>query len=454
MKIKNKLSLLFTLLTAAILLTFAALIYFSASQSRENEFYKSLKKEAITKANLFLNAKVDAQTLQTIYKNNREILNEVEVAIYDTTFNLLYHDAVDIDFVKENKAMIDEIQIKDRIEFYQKEWQVVGIEYKFENRNYIVIAAAYDQYGYRKIDSLGKTILIVFIISIAFIYLVGRFYSKRALDPIIEMNKKVKDISATNLHLRLDDKGKDELADLASVFNEMLEKLEQSFDSQKGFVSNISHELRTPLSTIITELQLSENKDRSIEEYKAVIQRTLNDAQKLAKLSGSLLDFAKASYDTSAITFKNTRLDELLLDAQLQLIKTDKSYNISLSYEGEIEEEIILNANEYLLKTAFLNLMENACKFSGDKHCSIEIDKREAHTKIRFIDKGVGISEQDMTSIFIPFYRGKNKAVAEGNGIGLTLTKRIIELHGGTIAVSSQLGAGTIFTVTLPNNKN
>lgn len=454
MKIKNKLSLLFTLLTAAILLLFAALIYFSASQSRENEFYKSLKKEAITKANLFLNAKVDAQTLQTIYKNNREILNEVEVAIYDTTFNLLYHDAVEIDFVKENKAMIDKIQTKDRIEFYQKEWQVVGIEYKYEGRNYIVIAAAYDQYGYRKIKSLGKTIIIVFIISILFIYLTGRFFSKRALAPIIEMNNKVKSISATNLHLRVVETGKDELAELASVFNEMLEKLEQSFDSQKAFVSNISHEVRTPLSAIITELQLSENKERSIEEYKAVIQRTLGDAQKLAKLSSSLLDFAKASYDTSAITFKKIRLDELLLDAQHQLIKANSSYNISLSYKGEIDEEIILNANEYLLKIAFINLMENACKFSKDKHCSIEIENGLSNTKIRFDDNGIGISEQDIANIFMPFYRGNNKNIADGNGIGLTLTKRIIELHKGTITVDSRFGIGTSFIIILSNNKN
>src|SRR6218665_3789843 len=101
MKIRSKLSLLFTLLAAAILLVFAATVYFSASGSRESEFYKSLKKEGITKANLYFTAKVNPDILQAIYKNNRETISEVEVAIYDTSFQLLYHDAVDIDLVKE-----------------------------------------------------------------------------------------------------------------------------------------------------------------------------------------------------------------------------------------------------------------------------------------------------------------------------------------------------------------
>lgn len=118
MKIRTRLTILFTVITATILLAFASVIYFSAKKNREKEFYSILKKEAITKANLFFNAKVDAKTLQDIYRNNREILNEVEVAIYDTGFNLLYHDAVDIDYVKETPEMINEIFQKGEIQFY------------------------------------------------------------------------------------------------------------------------------------------------------------------------------------------------------------------------------------------------------------------------------------------------------------------------------------------------
>lgn len=453
MKIRNKLSLLFTALTGTILLAFALLIYYSAYKNREAEFYKSLKKEGITKANLFFEAKVDAKTLQTIYKSNREILHEVEATIYDTTFALLYHDAVNIDFVKETKQMITEIQSKNQIQFYQKDWQVLGLEYKYDGHNYIVIAAAYDQYGYNKLRSLGRTIIIVFIFSIVFMYVAGRIFSKRAFIPIMEMNDKANNISASNLDVRLNESGKDELAELAKTFNQMLNRLEQSFDAQKAFVSNISHELRTPLSAIITELQLSANKERNIEEYKAVIINSLSDAHKLVKLTNSLLDFAKASYDTSGIKFKDVRLDEILIDAQQQVIKSDETFSISISYENEIDDETLIKGNEYLLKTAFVNLMENACKFSLDKHCIVTIASLGNQAILKFIDKGAGIPNEDLKNIFIPFYRGENKKKAEGNGIGLSLTKKIIELHHGTIEVESKVNIGSNFTIMLPNHQ-
>ncbi len=157
MKIHTRLTLLFTLITATILLAFAFVIYHVDTVNREKEFYSLLKKEAITKANLILNARVEPEILQDIYRSNRQILNEVEVAIYDTEFNLLYHDAMDIDFVKETQEMIDEIILKQEIEFYQEDWQVVGLLYPFQGSIYIVTAAAYDQYGFNKLNSLRYT---------------------------------------------------------------------------------------------------------------------------------------------------------------------------------------------------------------------------------------------------------------------------------------------------------
>lgn len=315
MKVRTRLTILFTLITATILLAFASVIYYTAKENREKEFYTLLKKEAITKAKLFLNASVDKKTLQDIYQSNRKILNEVEVAIYDTAFTLLYHDAVEIDFVKETKQMIDEINQKGEIRFYQENWQVIGLRHEFLGKNFIITATAIDQYGYNKLNNLLRSCIIVFIISILVIYIAGHFFSKKAFEPVKEMTEKATNISATNLDLRLTCNGsKDELSQLANTFNEMLNRLENSFDAQKNFVSNISHELRTPLAAIITELELSAYKDRNIEEYKAAIQNALSDAKKLGRLSNSLLNLAKASYDPSEISFKLIRIDELLLD--------------------------------------------------------------------------------------------------------------------------------------------
>ncbi|MBN9293102.1 MAG: HAMP domain-containing protein [Flavobacteriia bacterium] len=458
MKIRTRLTILFTLITATILLAFAAVIYYSAKENREKEFYALLKKEALTKANLFFNARVEKKTLQDIYHNNRKILNEVEVAIYDTAFTLLYHDAVDIDFVRETKQMIDEINKKVKINFYQEDWQVVGLRYEFQGKNFIIIATAYDQHGYNKLDSLFKNCIIVFIISILFIYIAGRFFSKKAFEPVKEMTEKAANISATNLDLRLTSNGsKDELSELANTFNEMLNRLENSFDAQKNFVSNISHELRTPLAAIITELELSVNKDRTIAEYKTALQNALNDAKKLVRLSNSLLDLAKASYDPSEIAFKPIRIDEVLLDARQQVQQANPDYKIDIHFENDFENDnqISVNGNEYLLKVAFANLFENGCKFSSDKSCTVFISFNQSAVHnlsfitLSFTDKGVGISETDLKNIFTPFYRGENKKHADGNGIGLSLTQKIIALHKGTVSVLSKKNQGAVFVVEL-----
>lgn len=454
MKIREKLSILFTLLAGTILMIFAVLIYYSASQNREIEFYNRLRNEAITKANLFFTAKVNTQTLQTIYKNNRETINEVEVAIYDTTFHLHYHDALEIDIVKETPQMIAKIQKQQILSFYQKEWQVVGVLFPFEQKKYIIFATAYDQYGYRKMQNLRDTILLIFFCSIVIIYITGRFFSAKVLSPVTEIVNKVRSISALNLDLRLNHSvGKDELSELSNTFNQMLDRLENSFNAQQQFVSNISHELRTPLSSIISELDLSTHRERNVKEYQLVIQNTLKDAQKLARLSNSLLDFAKASYDPAEISFREIRLDEVLLDARQQVGRQNPSFQINILYETEFgdDNDVSVRGNEYLLKVAFANIFENGCKFSSNHSSAVTISVSNKKINLHFMDSGIGIEPEDLPNIFTPFFRGSNKQYADGHGIGLSLTKKIINLHHGAISVQSTPQKGSIFTLEIPH---
>ncbi len=454
MNIKTRLVILFTIITAIILLLFATIIYWSAKQNREKEFYSLLKKEAVTKATVFLNANVDRKVLQDIYHNNRKVLNEVEVAIYDTGFVLLYHDAVDIDFVKETRPMIEEINRKGEIEFYQQHWQVIGLRYPFAGRNYIITAAAYDQYGYSKLNHLLTNSIIVFIASIVLILVADILFARKAFKPVSAMIDKARNISATNLDLRLSgNDSKDELSELAATFNAMLDRLEHSFDAQKHFVSNISHELRTPLAAIIAELELSAHKDRNNDEYRQAIRNALSDAQKIVRLSNSLLDLAKASYDPSEINFKNVRIDEVLLDAMQQVQQNNPGYLVNIHFESEFEQEeqVTINGNEYLLKVAFSNLFENGCKFSLPPKCTVSVSFGKDDLVLKFSDQGIGIPAGDLPHIFMPFYRGDNKEHAYGHGIGLSLTEKIVTLHKGTITVSSREQQGTTFTITLPH---
>ncbi|WP_131537066.1 sensor histidine kinase [Pedobacter nototheniae] len=454
MKIRVKLLLLFLTLFASLLLAFAVFIYVYSAKTRKDQYYKHLKREAITKANLLFDAKVPPQVLQLIYKSSPNSLFEEEVAIYDTSFNLLYHDAVQVDKVKETQKMIDQIVMKKEITFDQGSLQVVGLLYQHHQKTYVITAAANDQYGLNRLKELEYTLIISFIIIISLTIAAGYFFVGRALKPVKEIVNKVAEITATNLYKRIQVKNqKDEIGELTHTFNHMLDRLEQSFDSQKSFVSNISHELRTPLATIVGELQLALIRERSVNEYKEIIKLSLSDAQRLVRLSNGLLDLAKASYDQGTVGMKTLRIDELLMDAREAVLKINEDYKVDIQFAREIDNDndISSKGNEYLLKVAFINLMENACKFSSSHQCTVGIDFNATQINLSFKDTGIGIPPEDLQNIFTAFYRGKNKDFSAGNGIGLSLTQKIISMHQGDIQLNSVVNQGSIFMVSIPH---
>ena len=451
MNIKVRLGLFFSLIVLAMLVSFAAVVYYRAAETREKEFYSLLEMETLTKANLFFEAKIDPELLQTIHQQNRQLIYEVEVAIYKKPFELLYHDAVDIDVVKETPEMIENISKNKKYTFVQGEWQGIGLSYLHNNEEYILTAAAYDAYGLNKLRSLRNTLLALLAIATALSYPLGMYLAKKSLEPLAHMRSQAREISAKNLNLRLKSgRHKDELQDLADTFNQMLDRLENSFESQKNFVQNISHELRTPLAALIAELELTLQKTRSPEEYQQSLKDALSDARNMSRLANSLLDFAKASYDPGQIDFKNERLDELLMEACTQLQSAEKEYKIHIEIqENGHSAEPLVKGNPYLLKTALLNLMENACKFSENKECKVLLGQSEKEIWVQFQDRGMGISTEDREIIFKPFGRAKTHVKTKGHGIGLSLTKRIIELHHGTLTLESELGKGSTFTMSL-----
>lgn len=452
MKIRTKLTLRYTCVTAVIFLLFMLTIYLFVEHNRSETFFRDLKQEGVTKAHLFLKNQVDAKTMQSIYLNNTAFINEVEVAVYTPSFEILYHDAYRNDIVKETPEMIQRILKEQSIEFYEGEFQAIGMLYNFQGKDYIVTAAAYDGYGYENQKALEDVLIILSIVGLTILTVVGYLLARSALTPVSNIVKEAESITAVQISKRLPVGNEhDELGELSIAFNQMLNRLEEAFKAQKMFVSNVSHELRTPMAALIAELELAVLKERTLSEYETAINNALNDSNRVVKLIEGLLNLAKTDYLPEQIKMEEVRLDELLLDARALVIRANPSYKVELIFEQEAEDDSVITVmgNNYLLTTAFVNLMENNCKFSAGKTSMVQISFWEEHSIIRFSDNGIGISDEDKMNLFTPFYRGENKGFTQGHGIGMALTKKIILLHQGTIEVHSQQGEGTTYVVKL-----
>lgn len=455
MKIRTALTLKNTGVTATVFLLCMAMIYLVSDHTRSKTFYHDLKSEAVTKAHLFLQNQVDARTMQSIYLNNKKFINEVEVAIYTTDFLMLYHDAIQNDIIKENREMIDRILHEKEIEFYVDKYQGIGMLYSFDGKDYIVTAAAYDGYGYDNLFELRNTLLVLFVIGLSLLFVSGYILARASLKPIRDIVREAETITAHHIDRRLPVKNeKDELGELSTTFNALLERLEASFNSQKMFVSNVSHEMRTPLAALIAELDLALQKERTGKQYRKAMQNALQDAGRMNKLIDGLLNLAKADYQKDQIKMQEIRLDELLLDVREFILRAHPDYHIELLFEQEDADDdnlITVQGNLYLLNIAFSNLIENNCKYSADKSSFIQISFWDKWTIVRLSDDGIGMSETDKQNLFTLFYRGDQENKVAGHGIGMALAQKIIHLHQGNIAVHSEYGKGTTFVIELPH---
>jgi signal transduction histidine kinase len=272
----------------------------------------------------------------------------------------------------------------------------------------------------------------------------------------VKIIDQVDSIEAANLNARVDEGNtRDELAQLAMTFNQMLERIEKAFYVQKNFIANASHELRTPLTAVSGQIEVIQMKDRSPEEYKDLLQSVLDDIRGLNLLTNRLLMLAQASSEMTKADFFSIRIDDVLWQASAELIKRHPEYKTAVSFDDLIADEglLVVQGNEALLKSALYNLMDNACKYSPDHMVKISLQVESGFVRMNFQDNGAGIPDEDRNSIFQPFYRGKNAMHLKGHGIGLSLVEKIIHLHGGQIQIASKEKSPTTFTVRLPLNR-
>jgi signal transduction histidine kinase len=453
MQIRTRLTIQFLLIVAIIMILSSISIYLSSAGYRKEDFYSRLVNKANITARLLIEVEeVDAVLLRKIEKDNPVSLPNEKIIIYDYNNQVLYTSDEENTIIVNDK-LLDEIRLDGEVRFKYKEYEVLGFLFTAKYDRFVVIAAASDIYGIKKLKNLRNILVLVSSSSLILFLIAGWFFSGRALKPISGVIKQVDKITITSISNRVNEgNDKDEIAHLAHTFNKMLGRLETAFKAQKNFIANASHELRTPMTAITGQLEVLLIKDRTEEEYRRAVDSVLEDMKDLNQLSNRLLIMAQASSEGPETDFKPVRVDEVTWQAREDLIRRFHEYNIIVTLSEDLDDErkLTVNGDELLIKTAIINLMDNGSKYSPDHKVMVHLGSENNNLFIIFTDTGIGIEQDDLVDIFKPFYRGKNVLKIKGHGIGLSLVEIIVTLHKGTIQIDSAPQTGTVVKVNFP----
>ena len=314
------------------------------------------------------------------------------------------------------------------------------------------------QVGLSEGDVQETLTTILFIIAVAYPLTLlvtsagGVFIAGRALSPIDRLTRVARQITAEDLSQRLDlDLPDDEVGRLARTFNDMIARLDEAFRRQRQFTADASHELRTPLTAIKGQAEVALQRDRDAVAYREVLRAINIEVDRMIRLVGSLLTLARADAGHIAMAREPVDLARLVTDAVEQVRPEATARQISLRLHPG--SDVRLTADQDLLLQLVLNLLDNAVKYTPARGAvSVAWAAEDNHAVVHVSDTGSGIPPEHQPRIFDRFYRADSARtrVAGGAGLGLSISRWIAEAHGGTIAVESEPGQGSIFTVRLP----
>jgi len=280
------------------------------------------------------------------------------------------------------------------------------------------------------------------------------FLSRRMLKPVARVSSLAARISSTNLKERINYQGpEDEIKHLADTFDDMMGRLESTFESQKQFIQDASHELRTPIAIAQTNIEVAEMEGKAtIKDYKRLLEVLKLSLERMNQLSDNLLLLSEG--DQSQMKWSVVYTAALLSEVTTEASAKAAAAGVGLE-RGPESSEICVMGDTLRLKQALINLVDNAIKYNrtgGTVKLSARAEGSQVVLQVQ--DSGIGISKADQQRVFDRFYRvDKSRSRGGGgSGLGLAIVKKIVENHGGTISVESTPGEGSTFRIILPRH--
>ncbi len=445
MSIRNKIVILFTAVTATIALLLSLFIYIFTGRFIESNYFQRMEVRAGVAGKAYLDANDhNVEFYNEIRQYHLQRLPNEKEYIYTLPIpdSITIPPEFIIDGLKERKVVSN--KIKDN--YY------LSTLYTHNGEDYAVLVSAWNRQGSQLQANLLNNLIIGFVVSTGLVFILSLLLSKELISPIRHIIENARRISASNLHLRLQKKGKDEMADLTQTFNDMLDRLETAFETQSNFLNKAAHELRTPLTAIIGEAELALNKPRTQEEYSNALRVISREAEQLKHHTSSLLELAQAGYNTKEPFMTSLRMDELLFSVKRIIDFTDPANKVQMHLDQlpDIEDRLMISGNVNLLKLALVNIIQNACKYSDGGNVVVSLTADNTHCIVTVKDNGIGIPEKELKYIFDPFFRASNTSPYKGYGVGLPLAQKIIRLHRGELFYTSVQHAGTTVVIQFP----
>jgi heavy metal sensor kinase len=281
----------------------------------------------------------------------------------------------------------------------------------------------------------------------------GLWLANKAIRPVDRLTRAAERIGRGNLSERVTvPRSHDEIGRLAETFNQMIGRLERAFERERQFTADASHELKTPLAVLRGDIEVALRRERTSEEYKRVLQSSLEEIARLTKLTEDLLTLARSDANEAVLELEDVELDRLASEARAYIAPLANSAGVSLSYNPP-DSPVIVEGDHKRLKQLLVNLLDNAIKYTSDGgSAKLSLGVENSSAVIEVADTGRGIPSNAVPHIFERFYRQTDPRDSRvtGFGLGLAISKWIVDAHGGSIEAQSTEGVGTSFIIRLP----
>lgn len=301
-----------------------------------------------------------------------------------------------------------------------------------------------------QLNEMTRISLIAIPVLLLLCLVMAYFLIDKLFAPLRNIERTAEQISeGYDLKRRIEVKNtQDEVGHLAVMFNGMLDRLERAFNSERQFTSDASHELRTPTAVIMTQAEYTLEKERSVEEYIDAMEVIHKQSHRMNDLLGDMLDYTRMDQKSDRYEMEKLDMSRLVTEISDQMtLLGEKNIHLTVNVEPWLK----VNGNEVLLTRMLQNLISNAYRYGvQDGNIRVKLDKVGEDAELAIIDDGIGISKEDQEKIFDRFFQSDSSRSIHGTGLGLSMVKKIVELHKGEIEVESEEKQGSIFRVRIP----